>query len=111
LHYNISSIYHAKDHIHLAELQRSQQETRSAQVKQQTEMDVHAAFLNYTQAKIEFAEREESKTLADDNYRIVEKKYLNQLALLTDILDASSANLTRQMPVSISFIDGISSKK
>jgi outer membrane protein TolC len=97
LRYNISSIYHSKDKIHFAELERTQQETRSEQVKQQTEMDVHAAVLNYNQAKTEFTEREEAKLLADDNYRIVEKKYLNQLALLTDILDASSAKLSAEL--------------
>lgn len=97
LRYNVSSLYHAKDKIHLAELERNQQVTRSAQVKQQTEMEVHAAFLNYSQAKTELTERKEATQLAGDNYRIVEKKYLNQLALLTDMLDASTAKLSAEL--------------
>jgi outer membrane protein TolC len=97
LRYNISSLYHAKDKIHLAELEQSQQHTRSEQVRQQTELDVNSAYIKYNEAKTELSRREKGRLLADDNYRIVEKKYLNQLALLTDILDASSAKLSAEL--------------
>lgn len=105
LKYNISSLYHAKDRIHLAEIQQSQQMTRSEQVKQQTELDVNAAFIKYNEAKSQYGRREKGRQLADDNYRIVEKKYLNQLALLTDILDASSAKLAAELNQSNAGID------
>lgn len=97
LRYNVSSLYHAKDKIRLAEMERSQQQTRSEQVKQQTELDVNSAYIKYNEAKTELSRREKARLLADDNYRIVEKKYLNQLALLTDILDASSAKLSAEL--------------
>lgn len=97
LRYNVSSLYHAKDRIRLAQIQQSQQKTRSEHVQQQTELDVNSAFIKYNEALTEFSQREKSRQLADDNYRIVEKKYLNQLALLTDILDASSAKLAAEL--------------
>ncbi|MDF2434474.1 MAG: outer membrane protein [Mucilaginibacter sp.] len=97
LRYNISSLYHAKDHIRLAEIRWSQQRTRSEQVQQQAELDVNSAFIKYNEAKTEFDRREKARLLADDNYRIVEKKYLNQMAMLTDILDASSAKLAAEL--------------
>lgn len=97
LRYNVSSLYHAKERIHQAEIREHQQKTRSEQVKQQTELDVNAAFIKYNEARNEYARRVKGRQLADDNYRIVEKKYLNQLALLTDILDASSAKLAAEL--------------
>lgn len=97
LRYNISSLYHAKEHIRLTELELAQQKTRSDQVQQQAELDVNATFIKYNEAQTEFSSREKAKLLAADNYRIVEKKYLNQLATLTDILDASSAKLAAEL--------------
>ena len=35
--------------------------------------------------------------LADENYALVEKRYNNELALLTDLLDASSMKLQADM--------------
>jgi len=95
--YDISSIYHAKEHIEMAEIEKNIQKTKSELVHEQTELEVNAAFIKYQEAKKELSTREKSRLLADDNYRIVEKKYLNQLALLTDMLDASSSKLAAEL--------------
>jgi outer membrane protein TolC len=100
LTYNISSIYHAKEHIEEAEIQKSIQQKKSELVHDQTELEVNAAYIKYEEAKKEFTTQEKSRVLADDNYRIVEKKYLNQLALLTDMLDASSAKIAAELNLS-----------
>ncbi|MDV6167000.1 TolC family protein [Flavobacterium sp. DG1-102-2] len=97
LSYNISSIYHAKEHIHLAEIQKTIQREQTELIRQQTELEVNAAYIKFREAKQEMITREKSRLLADDNYRIVEKKYLNQLALFTDMLDASSAKLSAEL--------------
>lgn len=97
LQYNISSLYHAKEHIQLAQTERSRQQKQSEWVEQQAEIEVNTAFVKYNEAKNELTRRDKSRQLANDNYRIVEKKYLNQLALLTDILDASTAKLSAEL--------------
>ncbi|MFT3822939.1 MAG: TolC family protein [Chitinophagaceae bacterium] len=100
LQYSISSLYHAKEHIHLAELQQTKVVKQTELIRQQTGLQVHAGFVKYNEAKDRLNTLEESLRLAVDNYRIVEKKYMNQLALLTDILDASTARLGAELNLS-----------
>lgn len=97
LSYNISSLYHAREHIEMAEQQHAIQKKQSELVREETELEVNASYIKYQEAKKEFTTRQKSRELADDNYRIVEKKYLNQLALLTDMLDASTSKLTAEL--------------
>ncbi|MDR3711337.1 MAG: TolC family protein [Puia sp.] len=97
LKYDISSLYHANERIRLAEIQQSRQKMQSEWVRQQTDLAVSAAYIKYNEAKKELLRREKGRDLADDNYRVVEKRYLNQLALLTDMLDASSAKLAAEL--------------
>ncbi|WPU99148.1 TolC family protein [Mucilaginibacter sp. cycad4] len=100
LQYNISSIYHAKDKIRQANLELAQQRTRSELQKQQTEIGVNTAYTKFKEAKNDYKTLEISLELADDNFRVVEKKYINQLAQITDILDASTAKLAAELRLS-----------
>jgi outer membrane protein len=100
LQYNISSIYHAKDKIRLAKLELTQQHTRTELQTQQTEIEVNTAFTRYKEAKEDYLTLKKSLELADDNFRVVEKKYINQLAQITDMLDASTAKLAAELRLS-----------
>ncbi|MCR8560333.1 TolC family protein [Mucilaginibacter sp. BJC16-A38] len=95
--YNISSIYHAKDKIRLANLELAQQRTKTEWQKQQTEIAVTTAFTRYNEAKQDFQTLQKSLDLADDNFRVVQKKYINQLAQITDMLDASTSKLAAEL--------------
>jgi outer membrane protein len=100
LQYNISSIYHAKDRIRQARLELIQQQTKTDWQKQQTEIDVNTAYVHYREAKSDLVTLKKSLELAVDNFRVVEKKYINQLAQITDMLDASTAKLTAELRLS-----------
>ena len=60
-------------------------------------MATQAAYLKYNEAISQKATYLESKRLAEENYKIIEKKYLNQLALITEMLDASNSKLEAEL--------------
>ena len=51
------------------------------------------AYKSYTEAVEHVATQMKNVELASENYRIVERRYSNDLSLLTDMLDASAAKL------------------
>ncbi|AYL94323.1 TolC family protein [Mucilaginibacter celer] len=97
LKYNISSIYHARDRIKLARLEQEQQKAQTAYREQQAEIEVTTAFTRYQEARERAVTLSKSLDLANDNFRVVEKKYINQLAQVTDMLDASTAKLSAEL--------------
>ena len=54
---------------------------------------MNAAYVKYNEAIDQQNTLEKNKQLAEENYRIIEKKYLNQMALIIDMLDATNAKL------------------
>ncbi|MDB5143441.1 MAG: TolC family protein [Mucilaginibacter sp.] len=95
--YNISSIYKAKDRIDVAKLEYEQRRTNTLFARQTAEIEVNTAFTLLLEAHQRFRTLQKSLELANDNFRIVQKKYLNQLAQITDMLDASTAKLSAEL--------------
>ncbi|WPU91581.1 TolC family protein [Mucilaginibacter sabulilitoris] len=88
--YSISSIYQNKhktaaSRIRLQELQHEQQNI-SDNVRQEAE----SLLIKYKEAINRIAVNEKSVEQARVNYKIINAKYFNQLALLTDLLDADN---------------------
>ena len=95
--YNISSLYNSKHTVKLANMQLMQQRETEELLRQNTEFAVKAAFIKHQEANQLLASAEKSRELASENFRIVEKKYLNQMALLTDLVDATNAKLDAEL--------------
>lgn len=95
--YNISSLYTAKRTIGLAQAQARQQREQVTLQEQNVAIETQAAFANNRQARNRLGTLEQAVALAQENYRIVEKRYANQLALITDILDATNARLDAEL--------------
>lgn len=93
IHYDLGSAW--KNHRAIkqskAENMRSKEELELARgnVKNQ----VHAAYVNFLTSFTEVETQLKQVELADENYDTVEKRYNHELALLTDLLDASSMKL------------------
>lgn len=95
--YNISSLYNAKHSIGAANAQLNQQEQLVALQRQNLETDVSTAFIKHNEARQRSESFKKGVQLADENYRIVSKKYTSQLALITDMLDATNAKLDAEL--------------
>lgn len=105
LKYNISSIYQAPRKIRAAKLAAEQSIQKETLQKQQVNVEVSSRFIKYREADDERQTLESDLKAAEENYRIVEKKYFNQLALLTDLVDATSTKIEAEIRVSTARIN------
>lgn len=60
-------------------------------------MAVNAAFIKYNEAITQRNTLEKNMQLAEENYRIIQSKYNNQLAIILDVIDASNAKLDAEL--------------
>ncbi|NLP58332.1 TolC family protein [Lutibacter sp. B1] len=97
LSYDIESLYKTPKKVKLDQLKIDQILELEEMEKQNLEVAVKAAYLKYNEAVSQRNTYLESKRLAEENYRIIEKKYLNQLALVVDMLDASNSKLDAEL--------------
>lgn len=97
LSYNLSSLYRNRHDINEARYDVKRQ-LYNEELQRQTLRDgVRAAYIHHKES----LERVKALTLsvrqADENYRIVHNRYLNQLSILTDLLDATSVRLDAEL--------------
>jgi outer membrane protein len=97
--YNISSIYQAPRQIRESKIKLDQSNLVETLQKQQVELDVSSAYIKYNEAKDELVTLTHDLKSAQENYRIVEKKYFNQLSLLTDMIDAANTKIEAEIRV------------
>ena len=100
IRYNISSIYQSGRKIKAGKIQLSQVEEREVLLRQNLELEMREAYIKYGEALTNLKSYQSNIKSADENYRIVEKKYFNQLALLTDMIDASNTKLDAEIKMS-----------
>ncbi|MDV7695349.1 TolC family protein [Chryseobacterium soli] len=97
LSYNIDNLYKTKERVKLGELQKTQAGDAMTLVQQNVDMAVNAAYVKY-QESIQQAEiLDDAKKLAEENYKITEAKYLNQLAVQAEMIDAQNQKLQSEL--------------
>lgn len=95
--FKLSSLYKAKSSIKQAQYKTMLDRRRQDEVLEQTELAVQADYTRYLEAYDEVATLEKSVQLAVENYSMVENRYRNDIALVTDMLDASNQLLDSEL--------------
>ncbi|MES2109868.1 MAG: TolC family protein [Bacteroidota bacterium] len=88
--YNLSSLYHNKHKVTAAEIRLDEIRQEQQLVQDNTREELKALLIRYNESLNRVAVMRQSIVQAGVNYRIVNTKYFNQLALLTDLLDADN---------------------
>jgi outer membrane protein TolC len=91
--YNISSLFKTPKSVARNVLERQEIATAREAMHDRINSTIDNSYTNFTQAYSMLETEQKNVELATENYRIVENRFNNQLALLTDMLDASTAKL------------------
>lgn len=97
LNFSIGSLYKTPEKIQLNKYQTERAKAQANEAEQMIGIAVNAAYIKYNEAITQNYTLEKNKVLADENYRIMESKYNNQLAILLDMIDASNAKLDAEL--------------
>jgi outer membrane protein TolC len=95
--YNFASLYKTPKTTKKLFLEREEIDNSREALKEHINSAIDDTYTNYTQAYSMLETEEKNVELATENYRLVENRYNNQLALLTDMLDASTAKLDAEV--------------
>lgn len=95
--YNISSLFKNNRKLKAARLNvRKAQETYEL-AQEQTNHAVQESYVNFLTSFTDLRTQQKSVELADQNYSVTSNHYQNDLALLTDMLDASNMKLSADL--------------
>lgn len=100
IRYNFSSLYKSGHKLKQAEIAVRQAEQAKDVTEENLRNDVQKAYADYMQSYVELETSEKSLQLADENYERVHDRYMEQLVLVTDMLDAFNMKLEAELGVS-----------
>lgn len=95
--YPIHSLFKGKTKVRQAKMRVGQREEERALQAENLNNEVQAAYTNYLESFVEQETRQKAVQLATQNYQVVNERYLNQLALITDMVDASNVKLNAEL--------------
>ena len=100
IRYNFSSLYKSGHKLKQAAIEVRQAEQAKNVTEENLRNDVQKAYADYMQSYVELETSEKSLQLADENYERVHDRYMEQLVLVTDMLDAFNMKLDAELGVS-----------
>lgn len=95
--YNLAALYKSKKQIRQAAVETRQAQEAYNVHAEQLNNNVQAAYVQYQQTYVELETQQKSVELARQNYEVMNARYLSQLALVTDMVDASNLKLNAEL--------------
>lgn len=95
--YSLSSLFKSNKTVRKAKAQQLQSREAHAVASERVNNDMQQAYTIHQQAFVELHTLQKSVELASQNYKVMNNRYLNQLALVTDIVDASNLKLNAEL--------------
>ena len=95
--YPISGLFKQSKKVQQAKIDIRRSEEHQRVTAETLDNQVQQAYTLYRQSYADLDTQRKSVELARQNYRVVSDRYLNQLALITDMLDASNIRLNAEL--------------
>ena len=95
--YPISSLFKQNKKVQQAKIGIQQSQEHQRVTAETLDNQVQQAYTLYQQSYADLDTQRKSVELARQNYQVVSDRYLNQLALITDMLDASNIRLNAEL--------------
>ena len=95
--YSLGNLWKNKHHIRQARIEQRQSQEALALAREGVENGVQANYTNLLTSYTEVKTQQKQVELAHQNYDVVQNRYQHELALLTDMVDASNMKLSAEM--------------
>jgi outer membrane protein len=97
LKYNIASLYKADSKISMAQVATQQVMEQNQLAVERLEQDINAAHIRYLESFQVYDTHLKNQQLANENYTVTRNRYLDELVLITEMLDAQNAKLDAEL--------------
>lgn len=97
--YKLASLYKTKRKVQMADKKQQIAEYSEALALESAQVATHSAYTKLMESYEKLTVYETSKRLADENYRIINNRYLSELVLITEMLDAGNTKLNAELQV------------
>lgn len=95
--YSLGSLWKNQHNIRKARIEHLQSQEALSFAHEEVEKGVQASYTNLSTSYTEVKTQQKQVELANQNYSVVQNRYQNDLALLTDMVDAANMKLSAEM--------------
>lgn len=95
--FKLGNLWKNKHHIRKARIEHQQSQEALALAHERVDNGVQASYTDLLTSYTEVKTQQKQVELANQNYSVVQNRYQNDLALLTDMVDASNMKLSAEM--------------
>lgn len=102
--FRLSSLYKSNHKLHHQRIATEHSRKELEKLRDDITLAVHSDYIRYEEARLRVETMRKSLELAQSNYRVVETRYRNDIALITDMIDASNQLLDAELQLENSLI-------